>query len=467
MTHPQVCIHAHFYQPPRENPATGEVAEEPGAAPYRNWNEKILATCYRPNVELRNFSRISFNIGPTLAQWLEKNSPDVLQGIVSEDALNVRVYGVGNALAQPFNHSILPLLTAKDKMTQITWGIRAFQHVFGRSPHGMWLPETAVDNETLLMLVQNGIQFTILAPWQVDKVSGNSPYRIELGRGKSIIAFVYHGGLSSRMSFDTFATSNADAFAEFYLKPEMEANIDDQLLMIATDGELYGHHQSFRDKFLAHLLDGSIDAQTIKSTFPALWLKQNKVTGVARIREDTSWSCHHGVDRWKKECDCTPGSAWKEPLRRALDIMAEEIEVIYRDIALQFGFDPIEAERSYIEVILGQNKLDKWLNTLLKREPNNAELGVLRAIFDVVYNRQRMFTSCGWFFGNLARLEPRYNIAVAAHAAWVVERVFGKDLHTPILALLDNARDEAHGLTAGDIFRLEFARLKTNPVIKT
>lgn len=460
MNQAQVCIHGHFYQPPRADPVTGNIDDEPGAAPYGNWNERILETCYRPNVELRNFSRISFNIGPTLAQWLERHAKDVLQKIALEDALNVKVYGAGNAIAQPFNHSILPLLPRKDKMIQITWGIRAFQHVFGRAPQGMWLPETAADTETLQILQENEIAFTILAPWQVEGAAGSTPYCINLGNGKSITAFVYQGGLSSTMSFDTFATGNADAFAEFYLKPELERNPAARLMMIATDGELYGHHQPFRDKFLSHLLNGAFDHIGVKVVYPALWLKQNPVTGYAKLRENTSWSCHHGVDRWKKECGCTPGSPWKEPLRLALDFLAAEIESVYQETAGRFGFDPIKAELNYIEIILGDKQIDEWLAGLLNTEVNVEDLSTLRAGFQAVYDKQRMFTSCGWFFDDLSRIEPRNNLAYAAHAVYEIEKISGKDYHSPVLKLLERAQDPVHGVNAADLFWTDYQRIK-------
>lgn len=460
MNQAQVCIHGHFYQPPRADPVTGNIDDEPGAAPYGNWNERILETCYRPNVELRNFSRISFNIGPTLAQWLERHAKDVLQKIALEDALNVMVYGAGNAIAQPFNHSILPLLPRKDKMIQITWGIRAFQHVFGRAPQGMWLPETAADTETLQILQENEIAFTILAPWQVEGAAGSTPYCINLGNGKSITAFVYQGGLSSTMSFDTFATGNADAFAEFYLKPELERNPAARLMMIATDGELYGHHQPFRDKFLSHLLNGAFDHIGVKVVYPALWLKQNPVTGYAKLRENTSWSCHHGVDRWKKECGCTPGSPWKEPLRLALDFLAAEIESVYQETAGRFGFDPIKAELNYIEIILGDKQIDEWLAGLLNTEVNVEDLSTLRAGFQAVYDKQRMFTSCGWFFDDLSRIEPRNNLAYAAHAVYEIEKISGKDYHSPVLKLLERAQDPVHGVNAADLFWTDYQRIK-------
>jgi alpha-amylase/alpha-mannosidase (GH57 family) len=455
---PSFCIHAHFYQPPRKDPFIKEIPDEPGASPYRNWNERILDTCYKPNAELRNFSRISFNMGPTLTKWMSEDAPEVLERIVSEDELNKAIYGVGNAIAQPYNHSILPLAKAEDKRTQVKWGITAFESLFDRHPEGMWLPETAVDLETLSVLEENDIQFTILAPWQVHALEGESPYRIDLGGGRSIIAFVYHGGLSSSMSFDTFATGNADAFAEFYLKPEIQRENQHQLLLIATDGELYGHHQPFRDKFLARLLDGAANGIGIKPTYPALWLRQNPVTGKARIIENTSWSCHHGVERWKGECGCTPGNTWKEPLRQAFDLLDSEIAVDFYRIAREYSLEPYQARDQYIRVVLGELEFKDWLTLISRRELSIEEYKRLSMLFDAQYACQQMFTSCGWFFDELSRIEPRNNIAYAAHAARLMENITGKDFHTRILPLLKEVVSDKTGLTAADYFLTSYSR---------
>lgn len=455
---PSLCIHAHFYQPPRKDPFIEEIPDEPGASPYRNWNERILDTCYKPNTELRNFSRISFNIGPTLTKWMSEDAPEVLERIVSEDGVNKAIYGVGNAIAQPYNHSILPLAKAEDKRTQVKWGITAFEGLFDRHPEGMWLPETAVDYETLSVLEENDIQFTILAPWQVQPLEGESPYRIELGGGRSIIAFVYHGGLSSTMSFDTFATSNADAFAEFYLRPEMQREKQHQFLLIATDGELYGHHQPFRDKFLARLLNGASSGIGIKPTYPALWLRQNPVTGKARILENTSWSCHHGVERWKGECDCAPRNTWKEPLRQAFNLLDGEIAVDFYRITREFSMEPYQARDQFIRVVLGELAFEDWLTPISGRVLSCREYKKLSMLFEAQYTCQQMFTSCGWFFDELSRIEPRNNITYAAHAARLMEKITGKDFHTRILPVLKEAVSAKTGLTAADYFLTSYNR---------
>lgn len=458
---PSFCIHAHFYQPPRENPFTGIIPKEPGAAPFSNWNEETLATCYRPNVEERNFSALSFNLGPTLAKWMGENAPEVLEKIVQEDRLNETLYGIGNALAQPYNHTILPLANIQDKRTQVIWGIRAFEKVFGREPEGIWLPETAADIETLRILAENNIKFTILAPWQVKDVEGDSPYCIDLGEGKSIVAFVYHGGLSSTVSFDTFATSNADAFAEFYIKPEINPNNPNQFLIIASDGELYGHHQPYRDKFLSHLLNGSVKKIGIRSIYPGLWLKNNTVTGKARLIENTSWSCHHGVERWRGECGCSPANHWKAGMRQALDLLAEEIDAGYREMAAKRGFDPHSARNEYIHVILGDISFDDWLQKIAGDDLSSIGKRKLSELFKAQQLRQQMFTSCGWFFDKLSRIEPVNNLRFAAQAAVLMESATGTDYHTAVLPLLKSSVDSETGQTAADYFMDAYQRFSS------
>ncbi|HEX5689566.1 MAG TPA: glycoside hydrolase, partial [Roseiflexaceae bacterium] len=319
-----LCIHGHFYQPPREDPLTGAVPEEIGAAPYRNWNERIHAECYRANAELGNFEHISFNVGPTLFSWMAGHDATTYKQIVEQDRANVRRLGVGNAMAQAYNHVIMPLATSADKRTQVAWGIADFEQRFGRKPQGMWLPETAVDTETLAIMAEQGIEFTLLAPWQADAdaIDPTEPYRVELPNGRSISVFFYHQGLSGRVSFDPALTANADAFAlhdlPWQFHSEKLERGEPHLLLVATDGELYGHHQPFRDLFLSHLLKNASAQSGITPTFPAHWLREHPPRRTVRIRERTSWSCHHGVARWAEDCDCTPsGSGWKANLRRA------------------------------------------------------------------------------------------------------------------------------------------------------
>ena len=462
--HRSLCIHAHFYQPPREDPFTNQIPGEPGADPYKNWNEKILATCYSPNVEMGNFSRISFNIGPTLSKWMGGAAPSVLEKIIEEDRQNLTRYGVGNAIAQPYDHIILPLASRRDKETQIHWGIRAFHNLYGRLPKGMWLPETAVDLETLEIMSENGIQFTILAPWQVEgeHPEYNSPYRVELKDGKSIIVFIYHGGLSSKVSFDIDATTNADFFAERFVLPEFKQEHTNQVMMIATDGELYGHHQPFRDKFLSHLMNGSTSRLGVTTTFPELWLETHTVETSIKIRENTSWSCHHGVERWRGECSCTPGSTWKKPLREALDIVANAIDGEYIRMVTDLGIDPWKLRNDYISVILGEFGFDQLLSAQSNRDFDLKEINKLKILLQAQYERQRMYASCGWFFEDLSRIEPQNNLSYAAHAVSLMEMVSNQDFISRILPILELPVSKKTGLSAKDRFLKSYGRFSNN-----
>jgi alpha-amylase/alpha-mannosidase (GH57 family) len=246
-------IHAHFYQPPREDPLTGEIPIEKGSAPFPNWNERIHTECYRPNAELGNFAKVSYNIGPTLFSWLEAHHPDTMSKIIAQDQANYLRYGVGNAMAQAYNHSILPLSGYADKQTQVYWGLTEFEHRFGHKAQGIWLPETAVDYETLEVLSQLDVEYTILAPWQAERpdIDPTEPYIVQLPHGRKITVFFYQGDLSGRISFDAGATINADQFAQNLLKPRFNAaksrRGEPQFLMLASDGELYGHHKNHRD----------------------------------------------------------------------------------------------------------------------------------------------------------------------------------------------------------------------------
>jgi len=273
-----ICIHGHFYQPPREDPLSGVIPDEQGAAPFRNWNERIHKECYQPNAILKNFEKISFNIGPTLFNWMENSEKDTYDAIIKQERKNFEKYGVGNGMAQAYNHVILPLANKRDKVTQIKWGVADFEHRFGHKPVGMWLPEIAVDMETLVFLAENQIKFTILAPWQIEgfeQIDTNQPYYVKLpGDREPMIVFLYNQALSTSVSFQSEATRNAEYFIDRWVLPQYKVteNERDQINMIATDGELYGHHKSFREQFLSHVLNGALHKNEIEITYPGLWL---------------------------------------------------------------------------------------------------------------------------------------------------------------------------------------------------
>jgi len=463
-----LCVHGHFYQPPREDPITGVIPVEPGAAPYRNWNERIHHECYRPNAELGNFARISFNIGPTLFDWMAQYDPPTYQSILAQDAFNVDRYGVGNAIAQAYNHTILPLATYEDKLTQVRWGIADFEHRFRRIPKGMWLPETAANTETLRVLADNGIEFTILAPWQAatESLDPTHPYRVDLNDGRQITVFFYHQELSTRISFDPGATVNADNFLTNAILPKYRLDgrksQPTQLLMIASDGELYGHHQPFREKFLAHLMNGALRDNELTPIYPALWLEQFPPQKTIRIRENTSWSCHHGVTRWAGLCGCTPTARWKRPLRRALNRLAEILDEIYVDYLSAFLEDPWELRHAYGSVILGQATVADLISSQIHSPVSEADRRRIELLLAAQFERQRMFTSCGWFFEDFDRIEPRNNLAYAAQATWLTSLACNVDLVQQVMPLFKKVKSDRTGLTADSVFAYSLGRAQTN-----
>jgi alpha-amylase/alpha-mannosidase (GH57 family) len=460
-----ICVHGHFYQPPREDPITGKIPFESGASPYKNWNERIHAECYRPNAELGNFEHISFNVGPTLFRWLSVQEPVTYQHILDQDKANVRRFGVGNAIAQAFNHTILPLATTADKIIQIGWGIADFEHRFGRKPQGMWLPETAMDLETLSILARYGIEFVVLAPWQAEETGLDltEPYHVALPDGESITVFFYDGELSSGVSFNPSLTDNADQFANNNVVPhfhgEKERQGDDQMLLLASDGELYGHHQPFRERFLAHLMNGASKQAGITPIFPALWLKSHPPRRTIRLRENTAWSCHHGVTRWMGDCDCTPGAGrWKSHLRKALDQLAVTLDGVYFDQVYHYIPKPRQLRERYVEVLLGKTSAEKLINEAAGQALPSEPVLRIQLLLRSQYERQRMYTSCGWFFDDFDRIEPKNNLAYAAQAVRLVHLATGEDLSPQVIRDLKQVSSPRTGLRGDTVFKRHLER---------
>lgn len=460
-------VHAHFYQPPRETPATKDVPSEPSAYPYHDWNEKIFETCYLPNIEIGNFSHISFDIGPTLNRWLRSKHPEALQRIVDADRKVMKETGHGNAIAQSYHHTILPLSSKEEKETEITWGIQDFIHTYGRRPEGMWLPETAVDNYTLCYLYDQGVKFTILAPWQV-KPSGEdgcSPYMVKLPGNRKIAVFTYSGELSARASFDNHATSNADHFAREYLETQFRGHDLNQCVMMATDGELYGHHQTFREMFLSQMVNGSLKSIGVQLEYPAAYLEKKVDLPEVTIIENTSWSCHHGVKRWHEECDCTPGAKWKALLRESLNDIARDIDFVCKKHMEEYGIDVITARNSYIRVMLGDISFNTWITDQTTTKLSLKDIKMLAFLFQAQEYRLRMFASCGWFFNEFDRIEPRNNILNAAYAIYLVDKAIGINLVQKYQTLLSNVKSEETGISGDIVFNEGYAiytKEKTN-----
>jgi len=451
-----LCVHGHFYQPARWNPYTKRIDRERGAEPFHDYNEKINAECYRPNAEKGNFRLINFDLGPTLAEWLEPNDSRTYSLILAADSYNVERRGAGNAIAQSYNHTILPLATtAQEKRIQIAWGIADFRHRFRREPEGMWLPETAVDYETLSIMAEMGMRFTILAPWQAaTSVDTTEPYLIRLPGGRSITVFFFDDDLSAGLSFDDYVTEDAEAFAANLLPRALNPlKSEPQLVLVATDGELYGHHKAWRDHFLRYLLTVSAPKLGYEIVSLGRYLREFQPRREILIEEDTSWSCHHGVKRWRDACDCTEGSGtWKWYLRLALNRLAESVDSIYTVETSGILREPFTALEQYILVRLGQETQNQFLNRFVPGSTSTQDARISQ-LLEAQYFRHLMFTSCSFFFEDLDRLEPRHNLAYASRAIELIREAGYDDLEPAFLNDLKAARSNKTGKTGEQIYR--------------
>ena len=438
MSRPRLVVHGHFYQPPRVDPVSGVVPVDPMAAPARDWNARISAECYRPNAELGNLGAMSWNLGPTLAGWMDEADPVAYGGFVAGDA-------GGHGMAQPFHHPILPLAAASDRAVEVRWGLRDFELRFGRRPTGMWLPETAVDRATLRTLADEGVTHTILAPWQVagDGIDTRRPVRLDLGDGRSMIAILYDGLLSAAVSFEPDATSDADRFVAERLVARFDQDPlpDDvaPLVVIATDGELYGHHQPGREHFLARLV-GRTAPDDLPYDRPTLIdAVERSVAGtlpLATLRERTSWSCHHGVARWDHGCSCVPDGTWKSPLRTAFDRLAGGVDAATEQLvgALPGSPDAWAARDAYVDVVVGATTPEAFGHAWLAGAGDAAARDTLTTAMEAQRWRLAMFASCAWFWEAPDRIETAGALRAASRAARLIDGLAGTDLEARLLA---------------------------------
>ncbi len=459
MSRGRLVVHGHFYQPSRLDPFSGTVPADPSSAPAHDWTARVSADCYRPNAEIGNLGHMSWDLGPTLAGWLAEHDQPAHRGFVAGD-------GGTNGLAQPFHHTILPLASAHDRLTEIRWGLRDFELRFGRPALGMWLPETAVDMPTLQLMAEAGVRHTILAPWQV-RVAGHPdtrrPYRVELGGTQAMAIALYDGVLSGSVSFDPSATSDADRFARDRLVPRFLADpLPDEerpLILIATDGELYGHHQPFREFFLRRLVqprpDGSRHGFDVSSLADALREPPGGPFQTIRIAERTSWSCHHGVLRWSGDCPCAADATWKAPLRAALERLAGGIDAGTERIAggLPGSPDPWAARDRYVDVVVGAEPAamfaERWLGGAAAMESHQAFL----AIMETQRWRLAMFASDAWYWDDPARPETRSVLRAAAWAARRMDALAGSGLERRLVADLALLRSAGHQIDGAEIYR--------------
>jgi alpha-amylase/alpha-mannosidase (GH57 family) len=473
---PFVCIHGHFYQPPRENPWLGDVEIQDSAYPYHDWNKRISAECYAPNSAARilddrkdivkivnNYAKISFNFGPTLLSWLEKQEPEIYLAILEADKQSQdRFSGHGAAIAQAYNHMIMPLANSRDRYTQVFWGIQDFRHRFKREPEGMWLPETAVDLETLEILARQGIRFTILSPQQarrvrkigkkdwVDvnggKVDPKKPYSIQLPSGGKIAVFFYDGAISHDIAFGGLLKSG-ELFSQRLLQANSPEQGEIQMVHIATDGESYGHHHRFGEMALAYCLDkidtGGMASLTVYGKYLDMYPPEYEV----EIVENSSWSCVHGVERWRNDCGCSTGQhpdwtqKWRGALREAMDWLRDQIAPIYEKETASFFKDPWAARDDYIHVILDRSKenVDSYFSRHLIREPSQTEKTKILKLLELERNIMLMFTSCGWFFDEISGIEAVQVMKYAGRAIQLAKEMSGKDLEPGYIKRIEKA----------------------------
>jgi alpha-amylase/alpha-mannosidase (GH57 family) len=468
-----ICIHGHFYQPPRENPWLEGIELQDSAYPYHDWNERITAECYAPNAASRilggdgrilkipnNYGQISFNFGPTLLAWLAEKAPEVYENILTADRISQETFsGHGSAMAQAYNHMIMPLANSRDRYTQVVWGLRDFEHRFQRQPEGMWLPETAVDLETLEFMAALGVRFTILAPHQARRirqkgrrqwqdVSGQHidptrAYALKLPSGKQIALFFYDGPISKAVAFEdlldrgeNLAHRLAGAFSEERTWP--------QLVHIATDGETYGHHRRHADMALAYALDYIASENLARLTNYGEYLKKHPPKFEVEIFENTSWSCAHGIERWWRNCGCSSGmhpgwsQDWRTPLRDALDWLRDSLAPLFESRGAELLKDPWAARNDYIQVILDRSpeNVARFLEQHAARELTAQDEITVSRLMELQRHAMLMYTSCGWFFDELSGIETVQVMQYAGRAIQLAQEVFGDHIEDHFLERL-------------------------------
>jgi alpha-amylase/alpha-mannosidase (GH57 family) len=472
-----ICIHGHFYQPPRENPWLEEIEMQDSAYPYHDWNERITAECYAPNSASRlldgegrigdmanNYARMSFNFGPTLLLWMEAYSPAIYRAILDADRQSSQQHsGHGNALAQVYNHVIMPLANARDKRTQILWGIKDFEYRFKRFPEGMWLPETAVDMTTLDMLAEYGIKFTILSSHQASKVrkigtgkwkevgggliDPTRAYLCKLPSNRRITIFFYDGPLSRAVAFEGVLNKGED-FASRILTGFSDARDWPQLINIATDGESYGHHHRFGDMALAYALH-HIESNNLASlTNYGEYLERYPPLHEVQIYDNTSWSCAHGIERWRGNCGCNSGGhsgwnqEWRAPLREAFDWLRDRLSALFEEKAKKYLKDPWSARDDYIGVVVDRTteRVERFLKDHALKDLHRNERTAVLELMEIQRNAMLMYTSCGWFFDELSGIETVQLMQYAGRAIQLGEKISGTSLEGHFREILSKAQ---------------------------
>jgi len=486
-----ICIHGHFYQPPRENPWFEAIECQPSARPYHDWNQRVAAECYEPNGVARildrnglierivnNYSRISFDFGPTLLSWLETEDPATYRRILEADLESrERFSGHGSALAQAYNHALLPLCNRRDKVTQIRWGIGDFSRRFGRPPEGMWIPETAADLETLDLMAQAGLKFAILAPHQARRVrkrgerswrtlansdiDSTMAYAIVLPSGRRMALFFYDGPISRAVGFEKLLADGA-AFASRLLGAFSTERNWPQLVHMATDGETFGHHHRFGDMALAFALH-ALESGPARLTNYGEYLERHPPTQLVEIWENSSWSCPHGIGRWKEDCGCATGAhpgwqqKWRAPLREALDWLRDRLQSLYDTDAARLVKDPCAARNAYIDVLLDRSPeaVERFLDGHQTHALGAGERVRILKLLELQRHAQLMYTSCGWYFDDISGIEAVQVLEYAARAIQLAEELTGgPGLEPAFLEILQKGPSNEPGLGSGrDVYQ--------------
>jgi alpha-amylase/alpha-mannosidase (GH57 family) len=473
-----ICIHGHFYQPPRENPWLETVEIQDSAAPYHDWNERVCAECYAPNGAARilndkkqitqilnNYGRMSFNFGPTLLSWLKENAPRTYRNILSGERRSRAIYGGhSSAMAQVYNHIIMPLASDRDRITQIRWGIADYQSHYGSAPEGMWLAETAADTASLELLAQHGIKFTLLAPHQCKRirplkgdaewtetpgasVDTTRPYLARFKSGASIAVFFYNGPVSRAIAFEGLLDSGDNLYTR--LKSSFKEGTQPQLVHVATDGESYGHHHKHGEMALAYALLLLARDKTVRLANYGMFLAECPPEYECEIEEDTSWSCVHGMERWRSNCGCNGGlpynQLWRAPLRQALDELRDALVPLTEKEGGRLFKDVWTARDAYIAVILDRSDESeaRFLDRHQSHKLNEAERESAIEFMEMQRHTQLMYTSCGWFFDDIGGIETVQIIAYAARVLQLAKKLFGQQaegLEPSFLARIGEAK---------------------------
>ena len=485
-----ICVHGHFYQPPRENPWTGEVDEEPSAAPYHDWNERIAKECYEANTHapilnskgdatkfVNNFLNISFDIGPTLLSWLKRKSQTAYHAIISADRESVAKFGGhGNAMAQIYNHIIMPLAKKRDKITQIIWGIEDFKFHYGRKPEGMWLSETAVDLETLKLMAEQGILYTVLAPHQAartrkigfarrwdtlhhESVNTKHPYRVLLEGGKLFHVFFYDAPVARAIAFQGLLNSGDNLIHR--LMNDFGHGEGPQLVSTATDGESFGHHHHFGEMAIAYAMTKIDEHKTARLTNYAEFLEKFESQWEVALYEKSSWSCAHGVERWRSDCGCRMNHAagwnqkWRAVLREAFDVLQESVDRVFESQAGALLKDPWQARNAYIQVILDPSEKQKksFISRQSKKTLSSFDEKKIWDLLEAEKFSLFMYTSCGWFFDDISGIEPVQVMKFAYRALELAQPFLKSPLEAGFVKILAKAKSNVPGMGTGqDVF---------------